>query len=414
VDVRPEAESAVDNLGAMRIRAVDSAGPGLGEAELLDFALHQAVAQLGALGGMAHRRGPDDRLHLVSTAGIPGRAGMSWDDIRQDTELAPACAVRTGEFVWVPGAGAQAPGTRTGVPAPGPVGTTDGAGESRRGGPEQLFGCGEGMASVPVPGPDGPLGALSLVMALPDPPSPGQRAFLADIARLIGSRLASAGPERNSFGPVWWRVPWAPGLRDALSGVHVGSWDMDIEAGRLLADDTTLATVGLSPDTFDQQVETSARMIHPDDEFKIYAEMRRAAQDHDACVYRYRVIRGDGSVVRLESRGHFSYDANGTPHRISGLSWEITEPDASEDWLGRTLRDMSDGFLALDTQSRVMWANVEAERLLGAAGHLTGKLMRFIRFAGCNVTGCPLHPANKARLGDCDTSGRRTHSEGSW
>ena len=39
-------------------------------------------------------------------------------------------------------------------------------------------------------------------------------------------------------------------------------------------------------------------------------------------------------------------------------------------------------------------------------GHLTGKLMRFIRFAGCNVTGCPLHPANKARLGDCDTDWR--------
>ncbi len=37
-------------------------------------------------------------------------------------------------------------------------------------------------------------------------------------------------------------------------------------------------------------------------------------------------------------------------------------------------------------------------------GHLTGKLMRFIRFAGCSVTQCPLHPANKARLGDCDTN----------
>ena len=352
MDVRSRTETAWDDMGAMRIRAVDSVGPGLGEAELMDFALHQAVAHLGALGGMAHRRGPDDRLHLVSTAGIPGRAGMSWDDIRQDTELAPARAVRTGEFVWVPGAG-----------------------EPRRGGPEQLFGCGEGMAAVPVPGPDGPLGVLSLVTALPDPPSPEQRAFLADIARLISPRLASVRPETSTFGPVWWRVPWAPRLRDALSGVHVGSWDMDMEAGRLLADDTTLTTVGLSPDTFDQQVETSARMIHPDDEFKIYAEMRRAAQDHDACVYRYRVIRGDGSVVRLESRGHFSYDANGNPYRISGVSWEITEPDASEDWLGRTLRDMSDGFLALDTQSRIMWANVEAERLLGAAGHLTGKLM---------------------------------------
>lgn len=33
-------------------------------------------------------------------------------------------------------------------------------------------------------------------------------------------------------------------------------------------------------------------------------------------------------------------------------------------------------------------------------GHLSGKLMRFIRLAGCKVTQCPLHPA---RGGLCDT-----------
>ena len=36
-------------------------------------------------------------------------------------------------------------------------------------------------------------------------------------------------------------------------------------------------------------------------------------------------------------------------------------------------------------------------------GHLTGKPMRFIRFAGCLVKSCQFHPANKARTTDCDT-----------
>jgi 7-carboxy-7-deazaguanine synthase len=35
-------------------------------------------------------------------------------------------------------------------------------------------------------------------------------------------------------------------------------------------------------------------------------------------------------------------------------------------------------------------------------GHLTGKLMRFIRFAGCNVRTCPMHPVNKPDA-PCDT-----------
>ena len=35
-------------------------------------------------------------------------------------------------------------------------------------------------------------------------------------------------------------------------------------------------------------------------------------------------------------------------------------------------------------------------------GHLTGKLMRFIRLAGCNVRTCPMHPINKPAA-PCDT-----------
>ena len=35
-------------------------------------------------------------------------------------------------------------------------------------------------------------------------------------------------------------------------------------------------------------------------------------------------------------------------------------------------------------------------------GHLTGKLMHFIRLAGCNVRSCPMHPVNKPAA-PCDT-----------
>lgn len=43
---------------------------------------------------------------------------------------------------------------------------------------------------------------------------------------------------------------------------------------------------------------------------------------------------------------------------------------------------------------------------LQGEGHLTGKLMRFIRLAGCSVKSCPLHPGNQARIGLCDTDWR--------
>lgn len=41
---------------------------------------------------------------------------------------------------------------------------------------------------------------------------------------------------------------------------------------------------------------------------------------------------------------------------------------------------------------------------LQGEGHLAGKVTHFIRFGGCSVVECGLHPATRARWGACDTA----------
>lgn len=58
-----------------------------------------------------------------------------------------------------------------------------------------------------------------------------------------------------------------------------------------------------------------------------------------------------------------------------GRLWETTESLAALDSVGRALRHMSDGFLAVDADWRVLYVNGLAERLLGPSRELVGRTL---------------------------------------
>ena len=59
-----------------------------------------------------------------------------------------------------------------------------------------------------------------------------------------------------------------------------------------------------------------------------------------------------------------------------GVGWESNESRTARDALGRALRHMSDGFLAVDDEWRITFANLEAERFLGfSEEELFGRLL---------------------------------------
>ena len=234
---------------------------------------------------------------------------------------------------------------------------------------------GTGIAALPMYRGRRSTGALSVLMGDQGEPSPEHWEFLRAVIAWTEERMVQAPPTAGPSRPV---QPEQNGerLRQALKEVSVGSWDWNIQTGELLWDEAALELYGTRPEEYTALVENWMRCVHPDDLAPTLALVDRAILEHGVFEAEYRVRKLDGSWGWTQARGRATYDDNGEPHRMIGVGWDSNEPRSARDALGRALRHMSDGFLAMDDDWRITFANLEAERTLGfSEEELFGRLL---------------------------------------
>ena len=164
-------------------------------------------------------------------------------------------------------------------------------------------------------------------------------------------------------------------IQQAYAATQVGAYVWDLGAGRLSLDEPAMSLLGVDRDTYDERIETWLGMIHPDDISWVTNEVDKAVAAVESYDAEYRICRPDGSVRWLQIRGHVEADADGKPVRMLGTGWDTTDSRVVRDGVQNALRYMSDGFLSLDRDWRITFANVEAERLLGSLQKLTGRVL---------------------------------------
>jgi len=162
---------------------------------------------------------------------------------------------------------------------------------------------------------------------------------------------------------------------DAYRATGVGAWEWYMASGLLCLDQPSMALLGVDPDTYDGRIETWISHVHPDDIAWVTAEVDKAMSARGAYQAEYRVCWPDGSTRWVQVRGQVEADADGNPFRMLGTAWDTTQARTTSDGLRSALRYMTDGFLSVGTDWRVIFANVEAERLLTSQHDLTGRLL---------------------------------------
>ncbi len=333
------------NRSLALLNATDRDLPG---AEVLRLALQEAVAEVGGLGGLVHLRGAvtNPGLHLAASTGLSPAFTRCWQEIADDATVSPAAAARLRRPEWFPMP--EGPGT--------------------------------GMASVPLRTAHGePFGVLTVVTATAGEPTAGQRDALRAVAGWAAGRLRPAEPSLvRSETPGVAGVPDAPGetgFRQAFGVTGVGAWVWYIAMGLLNLDDASMGLLGIDREAYDGHIKTWLRLVHPDDISWVTAEVDKAISTFGPYDVEYRVCRPDGTTRWIQVRGRVEPDADENPYRMLGTAWDTTESRLVRDGVRSALRYMSDGFLSLDKAWRITFANVEAERLLGSASKLRGRVL---------------------------------------
>jgi PAS domain S-box-containing protein len=140
----------------------------------------------------------------------------------------------------------------------------------------------------------------------------------------------------------------------ATQAARVGIWEFDLADERLIWDATMCALYGRTEPTFDATYDQWLDAVHPDDRTRADQELRAALADGHRFDTEFRVVWPSGEVRHLRALAATVYDATGTPQRVIGTNWDITEIRTLAQALRQLAHDESVTSATLREKNRIM------------------------------------------------------------
>jgi PAS domain S-box-containing protein len=119
-------------------------------------------------------------------------------------------------------------------------------------------------------------------------------------------------------------------LAQAVGGL--ATWEWDLVSNRVLWSPGSAEVFGVSANEL-QTAEQVIERIHPEDRMSTVFALDKAVKEHSEYSHEFRVITPNGSIRWLVGRGRAAYSAEGTPSRMLGVNWSITERKQAEEQL---------------------------------------------------------------------------------
>jgi PAS domain S-box-containing protein len=126
----------------------------------------------------------------------------------------------------------------------------------------------------------------------------------------------------------------------AAAAANAGLWSMSEDTGQVWATDEIRELFGFSPHE-ELHFESFLGRIHLEDRERVHQTVQQAMQSGEELVIEYRVLRADGSVRWIASRGRQQQTTVGKPSSMMGVSVDVSERKQAEDTLRRQEQDLS-------------------------------------------------------------------------
>jgi diguanylate cyclase (GGDEF)-like protein/PAS domain S-box-containing protein len=161
-------------------------------------------------------------------------------------------------------------------------------------------------------------------------------------------------------------------LADAQKIARLGSWEWDIRADTVTWSDELYAIYGVSRDEFEPSYRGYIDLLHPDDRAHVETAITDAHADHRPFAFDERILRPDGSVRTLASRGKVFVDEDGRPVRMLGVCQDVTERQREQEALRRAeeharrvVEEAHEAFISTDDLGVIVDWNRRAESVFG-------------------------------------------------
>jgi two-component system, NarL family, sensor histidine kinase UhpB len=114
-------------------------------------------------------------------------------------------------------------------------------------------------------------------------------------------------------------------LAEAQRVAHVGSWEWNIAKDRVTWSEEMYRIYGVDPSAHVPSYQNFLTSVHEDDRAHTGAVLANAMENVSPFVYDHRILRPDGGLRMLHTRGEVVGDAAGRAARLVGSCWDITD-----------------------------------------------------------------------------------------
>jgi PAS domain S-box-containing protein len=140
-------------------------------------------------------------------------------------------------------------------------------------------------------------------------------------------------------------------LREAQAIGRIGIWERDLRDDSIIWSEEMFKFFDLDPRTFRPTLQGIVDRILPRDRLTARQERETAIRERRPSRQEFRILRADGSVAVIQSRGDVVLDQSGEPVRMVGVAQDITDQRNADERLRRSNREL-----------RALWARLGAVR----------------------------------------------------
>jgi PAS domain S-box-containing protein len=169
----------------------------------------------------------------------------------------------------------------------------------------------------------------------------------------------------------------------ALKSGSVGCWDWDIQNNLLTWDDRMYELYGLEPQGERTAYDTWQQHLHPDDRPATITLLNQAVQGQGEFDTEFRICCPDGRIRYIKAHGMVQRHPNGTPQRVIGINFDISDRKATE----RRLQQQANQEGLLRSISQRIRASLDLDEILNTTVAEIHRILRVDRALICRLHG---------------------------